>query len=232
MGIREHYVSSVFFHFIGILFWAAIAQFHPKVYPVLTVSLHEDSARPMAKAAQAKTEEPMEPEEPGMAASAGEKHAEPTVPLPEESVSAEQTSLSLAEPAGVPETPETAAPGLADQGREMSKLAQIHHAFATHTYTFVENASRSIQAALHREIASGPAGELSEGTAEVLLYFNDEGGLREIWGATTSEKLHVLLDRLDWKSIPLPGTYRLRMKSLHVKIKIDRGEPSLVLTGL
>ncbi len=50
-----------------------------------------------------------------------------------------------------------------------------------------------------------PSGGLSEGTAEVMLYFSDEGGLGEIWGATNSEKLQALLERLDWKSVPRPA---------------------------
>jgi hypothetical protein len=229
MDIREHCISSVFFHVIAVLLLAAISQFHPRVPPALTVSLYEDSSGPMSTAAQAKIEA-LETAEPATAAE--EKAVETTEPPADERVTSEEKPPSVTEPVRAPETPQTAAAGMTVPGQEVTRLARIHHAFAIHAYAFVENASQSIQKALHREIESDPSGGLSEGTAEVMLYFNDEGGLGGISGATSSEKLQSLLGRLDWKSVPLPGDYRLKMKGLHVKIKIDRGEPSLFLTVL
>jgi hypothetical protein len=111
-------------------------------------------------------------------------------------------------------------------------LAQVHHAYFTQARAFMDDFSQSIQKGLLKAIENNQAGGLREGTAEVSFLFNDEGGIGEVWGATNSEVLESALNRLDWQTIPLPGTFRLKIKGLHVRIRIEGGEPFLSFTVL
>ncbi len=96
----------------------------------------------------------------------------------------------------------------------------------------MDNLSQSIKQGLRKEIETDASGVLREGTAQVTYYFNDEGGLGEIWGATDSLELKSALNHLEWRTFPLPGPYKLRIKGLLVKIRITDGEPTLSVTML
>ncbi len=111
-------------------------------------------------------------------------------------------------------------------------LAQIHHKYFAQAGAFMDNLSQSIKKGLNREIEMDTTGGLREGAAQVTFYFNDEGGLGEIWGATDSLVLKSALNRLNWLAVPLPGDYRLRIKGLLVKITIVNGEPALAVSML
>lgn len=152
-------------------------------------------------------------------------------PLQEKVTTAEKPE-EISPPEKIPEAQEPAATGMSGTSQETMWLAQIHHAYLMQTRVFMDNFSQSIREGLLKAIESDPAGGLREGTAEVTFFFNDEGGFGEVWGATNSEVLKSVLNRLDWQSVPLPGSYRLKLKGLHVKISIEKGEPSLSFTVL
>jgi hypothetical protein len=155
----------------------------------------------------------------------------PAPSLEEEVTSAEEPGV-VSTPEKIPEAQEQVASGMSASREKAMWLAQIHHAYITQTRAFMDGFSQSIQKGLLKAIESNRVGGLHEGTAEVTFFFNDEGGMGEVWGATNSEVLESALNRLDWQSVPLPGAFRLKIKGLHVMIRIEKGEPFLSFTVL
>jgi len=159
---------------------------------------------------EAEEETVKEPENPEDAdAPPEEKPAE----VPEEQKAVENSLASGIEPPGA--------------RLDMIELARMQHVIAIHKHAFVETASQSLQKALHNEIASDASGGLNEGTAEITFYFDDKGGIGEVWGSSGSEKLKAALMRVDWLSLPSPADFRFRMNGLRVSVKIEKGEPAL-----
>lgn len=225
MDIKEHYISSLFFHVIVLLLAAAVSQPHLRDTSTLAISLSADTYGNDSKIRQAQFTETQEsPSSPPISV---EKTAVETVETPlEKKVAEEEKPEAVPEPVKAPDASRQVFSGISEKRQDAMWLAQIHHAYAADARAFVDNVTQSIQVGLLREIEHSRSTGLHEGTAYVTFYFNDEGGLGEIWGATNSEELESALNRLDWGSVPLPGAYRLKMKGLQVRIRINRGEPS------
>ncbi len=232
MDIREHYITSFFFHIIALLIAAAFSQSHLKAPDTLTVSL---SAGPFDQSSVASSDKVKETHEitklTQLISNDNTFVDTDETPLLEKVTAAEKPE-EISPPEKIPESQEQAATGISGTSQETVWLAQIHHSYLMQTRVFMDNFSQSIREGLLKAIESDLAGGLREGTAEVTFFFNDEGGFGEVWGATSSEVLKSALNRLDWQSVPLPGAYRLKLKGLHVKISIEKGEPSLSFTVL
>jgi hypothetical protein len=235
MRIGEYCISSLFFHVIGVLLVTALFLHSPMGGSrAMTVSLL--SLSPPGMAAATAPVKVQGTKENAVAASPtiAEENAVMTEEPPEARIApaAQESPPSASEPEKEAEISRTAASGMAGTGPDLSGLAILHHIYAVHTRAFVENAALSLHQALHKEIESDLSGTLRDGTAEVTFFFNDAGGIAEVRGASGSDSLMSALGRLDWQSVPAPGAYRLKMKGLHVMIKIDKGEPSFFFTAL
>jgi len=198
----------------------------------MAVSLSADSIKQSSAAASAKVQEIHEVISPIKQIINDKIPAESTEPPLEEGVSVGEERATVSTTEKFPEALEQAATGIPDPREEAIWLAQIHHSYITQTRAFMDNFLQSIEKGLSKAIESNQAGSLREGTGEVTFYFNDEGGIGEVWGATNSKVLESALNRLDWRSVPLPGEFRLRITGLRVKIRIHAGEPSLSFTVL
>jgi len=232
MDFRESCISSFFVHVMAVLLMAAVSQVYMSQPAGMVVSLSSDTFEKTSRAGQQISGEATEvaSPEPSMAAEeervekvenpedANAVHEEKPAEVPEEEKTAETFHMASTVPPGV--------------GLDMIELARTQRIIAIHTRAFVETASQSIQKALHKEIAGDSSGGLNEGTAEIALYFNEKGGIGEIWGSSASEKLQAALARLDWRTIPSPADFRFRINGLRVSIKIERGEPALLFSAL
>ena len=223
MDFREFCISSFFVHVMVVLLLAAVSQQHMSQPGGMVVSLSADTFEKTSKADRPIISEVKE------VASTG-----PPMPAEEETV---EKAENPEDANAVPEEKATENSQIAntvtpDAGLNMIELARTQHIIAIHTRAFVETASQSIQKALHKEIVSDPSGGLNEGTAEVTFYFNENGGIGEVWGDSDSEKLKAALAKLDWRSVPSPADFRFRMNGLRVSIKIERGEPALLFYSL
>jgi hypothetical protein len=229
MDFRESCISSFFVHVMAILLLAAVSQVHMSQPASMVVSLSSDTFEKTSKA-----EEPISGEM--------KEVASPELPMASEEETIEKAenpedanAVPEEKPAIVPEEEKTTEnPQMAGTvpPLDMIELARMKRIIAIHKRAFVETASQSVQKALHKEIAGDPSGGLNEGTAEIALYFNEKGGIREVWGGSVSEKLQAALARLDWRTIPSPADFKLRMNGLRVSIKIERGEPTILFSAI
>jgi len=227
MSFREHCISSLFFHVIGVLLLGALSYSQMSGPRAMTVSL---STTPHGRSAAVKAQETRE-KAPAASPALAEEEALRTDKTPEAETAAEENPAA-SEPEKAAEVSQTAAPGMvAASEQDLSGLALMHLS-AIHTRVFMDKAALSLNQAIHKEIDNDLSGTLNDGTAEVIFYFNDAGGIAEVRGSSSSDSLLSALGRLDWQSVPAPGTYRLKMKGLHVIIKIARGEPSFFFTLL
>jgi hypothetical protein len=232
MSIREHCISSLFFHVIGILLVAAaLSHSQTSGFHALKVSLSPTSPGMTAATTPSKAKEARESAAAASPAAVEEEAVLGESPS-EARTAAEERPSGASEPMKEAEVSQATPPAVAGPGQDLSGLAVLHHIYAVHTRVFVEKAALSLQEALHKEIEGDLSGTLRNGTAEVMFYFNDAGGIAEVRGSSSSDDLMSALGRLDWQSVPAPGAYRLKMKGLHVMIKIDRGEPSFFFTAL
>src|SRR5574340_829545 len=207
MDFRESCISSFFVHVCAVLLLAVVSRIPVSQPGSLVVSLSADSFEKTSEAGQSVSGEVKEAasQETAMAAEEAavekaenpeEANAVPEAPpaVPEEQKAAENPQMANAAPPGV--------------GQDMKELARMHHVIAIHKRAFVETASQSIQKSLHKEIASDPSGDLNQGTAEVIFYFNEWGGIGEIWGSSGLEKLQAVLAKPDWQTVPSPADFR------------------------
>jgi hypothetical protein len=231
MRIGEHCISSLFFHVIGILLVAALSHSQMSGSRALMVSLSLAPPGVTAKTAPAETKEARESVAAASPTAAREEAVMSESPS-DASAAPEERPPAASEPMKEAEVSPSTPPNVAGPGQDFSGLAVLHHIYAVHTRVFVEKAAVSLQKALHKEIEGDLSGTLRDGTAEVMFYFNDAGGIAEVRGSSSSDGLMSALGRVDWQSVPAPGTYRLKMKGLHVMIKIDKGEPSFFFTAL
>jgi hypothetical protein len=70
-------------------------------------------------------------------------------------------------------------------------------------------------------------GPHKEASADITFYFDKEGAFREVSVASDSDQLLSVLERIDWRSVPSPTAYMLRMRGLTMQLRIVKGEPSL-----
>ena len=233
MDFRDSCISSFFLHTITILLLAVVSQYNLKQYDSLVVTL---SAETFTRTISG--------EQPGVDQAQEVIRPEQPVPAREEIVARQEepddaSVISEEEPAEMPETaqPPEEAPQVTNavppgSGQDTMALARMQHLVAIHTRVFVETTAQSIQRALRQEIASESSSGLNEGSAQLTFYFNDKGGIGEVWGSSDSEKLKTVLARIDWKTMPSPGDFRFKMDGLRVGIKIEQGEPALFFFAL
>ncbi len=231
MDIRDHYITSFFFHIIALLLAAALSRTHSMPTDAFAVSLSADTFGKSSVPAQEKMKGPevAKPVEPVPSKDISPAEAENSV---KEETPAEEKSESTSPTGKISEVSPPATTGIPGAAQDATWLAQIHHTYYSQAGAFMANLSQTIEKDLRREIEISSKGTLLEGTAAVTFYFNNEGGLGEIWGATNSAELKSALNHLDWLAVPLPGSYSLRIKRLLVKIKIANGEPTLTVNIL
>lgn len=232
MDIREQCIFSLFFHVIAVLLLAAVSQNHLSSPDALTVSLYSDNVGKASIAEKTKAGETRETAKSAIPAVEVKTASETAEGLAAPELTAEEKPAAGSEPEKATESPQTASGGSLPPTQEEIWLAHIHRVHMMHASVFMENASQNVQKALRKEIENDPSGALRDGTAEVIFYFNDQGDIGEIWGTSDSEKLESVLRGLNWRSIPVPADYRLRMRGLNIQIKIVQGEPSLLVSML
>jgi hypothetical protein len=233
MDFRESCISSFFVHAIAILLLAAVSQHHLRQPESLVVTLSADTFERALKGGQPDIREVREVTMPQPPVAA-EKETTVAAENPEDAdVIAEEKPAAVQRDEKAPESSQaTEAVPPPGPGRGIAELARAHHVIAIHTHAFVKSTSQSIQKALSREIAGDPSGGLNEGTAQVTVFFDNKGGIGEVWGSSESEKLKSVIARLDWGTIPSPAAFRLRMNGLRMLIKIEKGEPALYFSAL
>lgn len=227
MEFKESCISSIFLHAIAVLLVAAVSQHQVRQVESLVITLSADTFQNTGSSEQAGVDHIQEVVSTDPDISVEEQAALREDEPGETSPTAYEKPHEVPEPAQSPEPPQIPDTALPGPVQDNMALARMHQIVFIHARAFVETTSQSIQSALRREIASGLSGGLNEGTAQITFYFDERGGIGEVWGSSDSESLKTLLTRIDWKAMLSPGDFRFKMNGLRVGITIQQGEPSL-----
>ena len=91
------------------------------------------------------------------------------------------------------------------------------------TKAFFRAARSSIRGFINSEINSLPAEVISESSANIKIGYNEDGSLKDIEISSESNKLKAILERVNWKAVPLPLAYLLRYNGLNLGVTINNG---------
>ncbi len=230
MSIKEHYITSFFFHAIVVIIAAAFSQTHLKAPNMLAVSLSADPTETSSATGLPQVQVKHELSKQIYEVPKEKIPAEVTEVSAEDKVMTEKEAVATPKPGGIPEAAiDISRP---DLQQESALLAHMHHAYIMQGRAFMDNFSEALQKSLLKAIESTQAGSIPDDTAEITYYFDDKGDIGEVLGSSKSDVLKSVLNRLEWWSVPLPGEYRLRIKGLQVKVRMESGKPSLTLTVL
>jgi hypothetical protein len=223
VDLREHYISSFFLHVIGALLMVAASQHQSELPDNFMVSLLVDAS---GVASQSPDEVKAITTGPQTSSEARDPETEApdvAVEMAGKSVPAAQEFLSSSE---IPQEAASVSPG-----PDMMKTALARKMADIHIRAYVSSASKTLRKSLKQEIESDFSGGMREGSAEIMLYFNDQGEIDEVRGSSSSELLDSALGRLDWGSLSSPKEFRVRLRELIIRLDIINGEPRLTLTA-
>ncbi len=229
MSIKEHYITSFFFHAIVVIIAAAFSQTHLKAPNMLAVSLSADPTETSSATGLPQVQVKHEPSK-QISQVPKEKIATDMTEASAENKVMTEEAAATPKPGGIPEA--TVDISRQDPQQESVLLAHMHHAYIMQGRAFMDNFSQAIHNNLLKAIESTQAGSIPDDTAEITYYFDDKGDIGEVLGSSKSDVIKSVLNRLEWWSVPLPGEYRLRIKGLQVKVRMESGKPSLTLTVL
>ncbi|MDP3296931.1 MAG: hypothetical protein Q8N09_04970 [Thermodesulfovibrionia bacterium] len=91
------------------------------------------------------------------------------------------------------------------------------------TKAFFRVARSSIRSLVNPEITSAGREVINDSSANITIGYNEEGSLKDVEISSESDKLKAILERVNWKAVPLPFAYLLRYKGLNIRVTINNG---------